>query len=73
MTGKGINLFVECAEIYMHLYPQEEECTSSPSRDSKMYTFANIANSQKESTKINKTALFATLYILVEQVILSDI
>ena len=26
---KGLNLFDECAAECVHLYPQEEECTSS--------------------------------------------
>ena len=29
MTDKGFNLFDECAARCVHLFPQEEECTSS--------------------------------------------
>ena len=29
MAGKGFNLFDECSARCVHLYSQEEECTSS--------------------------------------------
>ena len=29
MTGKGLNFFDECAARCLHLFPKEEECTSS--------------------------------------------
>ena len=38
MTDKGFNLFDECAARCVHLFPLEEECTSSSWGDSKMYT-----------------------------------
>ena len=38
MVNKGLSLFNECASEYVHLSCQEEECTSSPLGDSKMYT-----------------------------------
>ena len=43
MTDKGFNLFDECAARCVHLFPQEEECTSSSWGDSKMYTSRSIA------------------------------
>ena len=36
MTDKGFNLFDECAARCVHLFPQEEECTSSSWGDGKM-------------------------------------
>ena len=47
MTDKGFNLFYECAARCVHLFPQEEECTSYFRGDSKMYTSSSIANSQR--------------------------
>ena len=46
MADKRFNLFDECAARCVHLFPQEEECTSSSWRNSKMYTFGSAANSQ---------------------------
>ena len=45
MTDKGFNLFDEFGAGFVHLFPQEEECTSSSWGDSKMYTSGSIANS----------------------------
>ena len=56
MTGKGFNLFDECAAKCVHLVPEEEECSSSSLANSKMYTSRSIANSQRMLTKI-KVAL----------------
>ena len=47
MTDKELNLFDKCAAICVHLFLQEEECTSSPWGDSKTYAFGIIANSQR--------------------------
>ena len=38
MTDKGFNIFDECAARCEHLFPQEEECTSSSWGHNKMYT-----------------------------------
>ena len=53
MADKEFNLFKECA----HLFPQEEECTSSSSVDSKIYTSGSITNSQKMLTEISKSVV----------------
>ena len=53
MTDNGLNLFDECAARYVHLSPQEEECTSSSSGDSKIYTSGIIGNSKRSLTEIN--------------------
>ena len=47
MTYKEFNFFYECAAICVHLFPQEEDCTSSSLGDSKLYTSGSIANSQR--------------------------
>ena len=54
MTDKRFNLFDEYAATCVHLFPQEEGCPSSSSRDSKMYTSSSIANSQGMQTEINE-------------------
>ena len=59
MTGKEFNIFDECATRYEHLFPQEEECTSSSWGDSKMNTSSSIANSQRMQTEINKSGTIA--------------
>ena len=46
MADKGLNIFDEYASRCVHMSPQEEECTSSLWRDSKMYTSDNIVSSQ---------------------------
>ena len=66
MTEKGFNLFDECAARCVHLFPQEEECTSSSWGDSKMYTSGSIANSQRILTEINESGATAKIKILVE-------
>ena len=62
MADKEFNLFKECA----HLFPQEEECTSSSWVDSKMYTSGSKVNSQKIVTKENESGAIARIRILVE-------
>ena len=42
MIDKGFNLFDKCADRCIHLFPEEEECTSSSWGDSKMYTSGNV-------------------------------
>ena len=65
MAEKGLNLFDECAAEYVHLYPQEEEWTSSSWGDSKMYTPGTVANSQTDRQKmpmnINKNGAVAVI------------
>ena len=59
ITDKGFNLFYEFAGRCVHLFPQEEECTSSSWRDCKMYTSSSRANSQTMQTEINKIGTIA--------------
>ena len=66
MTDKGFSLFDECAARCVHLFPQEEECTSSSWGDSKMYTSGSIANSQRMLTEINESSAIAKIRIWVE-------
>ena len=66
MTDKGFNLFDECAARCIHLFPQEEKCTSSSWGDSKMYTSGSIKNSQRMLTEINKSDAIAKIKIWVE-------
>ena len=73
MANNRLNLFDECAAECVHMCPQEEECTSSLSGDSKIYTPGITANSRRTSTKINKNGAIANVRILVEQVILKGI
>ena len=67
MAERGLNLFYECAADCVHLRPQEEECTSSFWRYSKLYTPGTIANPQRVPTKINKEGAIAKVRIFVEQ------
>ena len=66
MTHKGFNIFDECAARCVHLFPQEEECTSSSWEDSKMYTSDSIANSQRMLTKIKESGIITKQRIWVE-------
>ena len=66
MTDKGFNIFDECAARCIHLFPQEEKCTSSSWGDSKMYTSGSIKNSQRMLTEINKSDAIAKIKIWVE-------
>ena len=63
MKDKGFNLFDKCAAWCVHQFPQEEECTSSSWRDSKMYTSSSIANSQRMLTEINESGAIAKIRI----------
>ena len=63
MTDEGFNLFNECAARCVHLFLQEEECTSSSWGDSKMYTSSSIANSQRMQTEKNESVTVAKIRI----------
>ena len=63
MTDKGFSLFDECAARFVHLFPQEEECSSSSWGDSEMYTSSSIANSQRMHSEINKSETIAKIRI----------
>ena len=63
MTEKEFDLFDECAARCVHLFPQEEECTSSSWEDSKMYT-SSIVNSQRMHTEINESGTIAKIRVL---------
>ena len=66
ITDKGFNHFDECAARCVHLFPQEEECTSCSWGDSKMYRPGIIANSQRMLTEINKSGVLTKIRIRVE-------
>ena len=68
MTDKDLNLFDDYAAEYVHLRPQEENCTSSFWGHSKMYSPDIIENSQTDRTptKINKNGAVSKVRILVE-------
>ena len=53
MTGKGLNLFDECAAECVHWRPQEEGCTSFALGYGKIYTPDIIANSKTDTTPTN--------------------
>ena len=63
MKEKGFDLFDECAGRCVHLFPQEEECTSSSWGDSKMCTSSRIANSQRKQIEINESSTIAKIRI----------
>ena len=63
MNDKGFNLLDECAARCVHMFPQEEECTSSSWEDSKIYTFNSMANSQRMQTEINESDTVAKIRI----------
>ena len=71
-TGQGLNLFDECAARCVHLFTQEEECTSFSCRDSKMYTCDSISNSQRMLTEINKSGAIVKIRGFEWKVILSN-
>ena len=47
--------------------PSGRKCTTSSWGDSKMYTFGNIASSQRMLTEIKETCAIAKIRILVER------
>ena len=55
-----------CARC-VHLFPQEEEYTSSSWGDSKVYTSGSIANSQRMLTETNESGAIAKIRIPVER------
>ena len=66
MTDKGFNLFDECAARCVHLFPQEEEFTSSMLElggDCKIYASRRIANSQRMQTEVNESGTLAKIRI----------
>ena len=65
MIDKGFDLFNECAARCVHLFPQEEECTSSSWETIKCRHLAT-ANSQRMLTEINKSGTIAEIRIWVE-------
>ena len=74
MTGKGLNLFDDCADECVYLCPQEDECTSSSWGHSKIYTLGTIANPQTDRapTEINKNGAVVKSRISVELGILQE-
>ena len=66
MIAKGLNLFDEYAARCVHLFPQEEEYTSSSWGDSKMCTPGSIGNSLRMLTKIKESGSIAKIRIRVE-------
>ena len=66
MADKEFDLFKECAARCAHLFPQDEECTSSSWGDSKIYTSGSITNSQKMLTEINKSGVTTKIRIWVK-------
>ena len=66
MTGKVFIFFEESAARWVHLFPQENQCTSSSWGDSKMYTYGSIAYSQRMLTEINKSCAIAKKEVWVE-------
>ena len=61
-----ISVFDACTARYIHLHPQEEECTVSSWGDSKMYKCGCIANSLTMLTEINKNGAIGKVRIWVE-------
>ena len=55
MMDKGSNVFDEWAARCLHLFQQEEECTSSSWGDSKMHTSSRIANWHRMQTEIKES------------------
>ena len=67
-TGKGLNLFDDCAAECVYLCPQEEKCTSSSWWHSKIYTLGTMANSQTDRalTEIDKNGAVVKVRILLD-------
>ena len=63
MTDKWFVLLDECTARCVHLFPHEEEFTSSSWGDSKMYTPSSISNSQTMQTEINESGTIAKIRI----------
>ena len=67
-TGKGLNLFDDCAAECVYMCPQEEECTSYSWGHSKIYTLGTMEDSQTDRapTKIDKNGAAAKVKVLLE-------
>ena len=70
ISNKGLIIFDDYATKYVHLTPQEQECTSSFLGGSKMYISETITNSQGMLTEKNKNDVIAKLRILVKKLVL---
>ena len=66
ITDKGFNVIDGCTTRCVHLFPQEEECTSSSWGDSKMYKSDSITNSQRMLTEVNESGAVAKIRVLVK-------
>ena len=54
------------SDVYIYLFPQEEECTFSSWGDSKMHTSGSIANSQRMVTEVKESGTIAKIRVRVE-------
>ena len=67
-TGKGLNLFDDCAAECVYLCSQEEEFTSPFWGHSKIYTLCTMANSQTDRapSEIDKNGAAVKVRILLK-------
>ena len=65
MVDKGLNMMNLLPDLYI-CPPQEEQCTSFPWGDSKIYTSGTIADSQRMLPEIIKSGTIAKVRVLVE-------
>ena len=67
-TGKGVNIFDDCAAECVYLCHQEEGCTSSSWGCSIIYTLNTMTNSQTNSApnEIDKNGAVVKVKILLE-------
>ena len=72
MSGKRFNLFDECATRLARLSSQEEGCTSSHWRDSKIYTSGSIENSQTILNEINESGAVAKVRVYWKVILSSN-
>ena len=54
------------SDVYIYLFPQEEDCTFSSWGDSKMHTSGSIANSQRMVTEVKESGTIAKIRVRVE-------
>ena len=66
MADKVFNRFDECTGRCIHLFPQEEECSSCSWGDSKIYISGSIGKSQRMLTEINESVVITKISIWVE-------
>ena len=66
MIDKRFNFLDECAARCVHLFPEEEDFTSSSRGDSKMYPSGSLVNSQRMLTESNKSDIITKIWIWVE-------